>query len=92
MAELSLATKCLVLKDAEEEKAGGSGGTGGSLGSVGPVEGPEVTENGAEPGTSAAKLVSQVRQVLPSCVRKHCQIEVQKEYFWTSFSNHREIS
>ena len=23
---------------------------------------------------------------------KHCQVEVQKEYFWTSFSNHREIS
>ena len=23
---------------------------------------------------------------------KHCQVEVQKEYFCTSFSNHREIS
>ena len=28
----------------------------------------------------------------PSIYRKHCQVEVQKEYFWTSFSNHREIS
>ena len=25
-------------------------------------------------------------------VTKHCQIEVQKEYFWTLFSNHRENS
>ena len=28
----------------------------------------------------------------PGVVMKHCQIEVQTEYFWTSFSNHREIS
>ena len=25
-------------------------------------------------------------------VMKHCQVGVQKEYFWTSFSNHREVS
>ena len=24
--------------------------------------------------------------------KKHCQVEVHKEYFWTSFSNHRKIS
>ena len=24
--------------------------------------------------------------------KKHCQVEVQKEYIWTSFSNHRENS
>ena len=24
--------------------------------------------------------------------KKHCQVEVHKEYFWTSFSNHRENS
>jgi hypothetical protein len=24
--------------------------------------------------------------------RKHCQVEVQEKYFWTSFSNNKKIS
>ena len=49
-------------------------------------------EHGGEKVHFTMKALRSYRSCLMRQVKKHCQVEVQEKYFWTSFSNNKKIT